>query len=85
MPALLGKMVELTTEIPTKEAIEELKTKIKRLNTQAGQMKMDLHDLAEGLPTDFEKLPEEAAKTYEVYKQLDTLKKQLKQWEQKVK
>ncbi|AFY78740.1 MAG: hypothetical protein IGR93_00185 [Hydrococcus sp. C42_A2020_068] len=78
-------MVELTTEIPTKEAIEELKTQIKRLNTQAGQMKMDLHDLAEGLPTDFEKLPEEAAKTYEVYKHLDTLKKQLKDWEKKIK
>jgi hypothetical protein len=63
------------------ETVEELKTKIKRLNSKAGQMKMDLHDLAEGLPTDWEKLPEEAAKTYEIFRELDQLKKQLKQWE----
>ena len=65
------------------QTIEELKTQIKRLNSQAGQMKMDLHDLAEGLPADFEKLQEEAAKVYAVYKQLDDLKKQLKEWERK--
>lgn len=63
------------------ETVEELKTQIKRLNSKAGQMKMDLHDLAEGLPADWEKLPEEAAKTYEIFRELDRLKKQLKQWE----
>jgi hypothetical protein len=57
---------------------EELKGKIRRLNSKAGQMKMDLHDLAEGLPTDFEKLMDVAAETYEIYRQLDELKKQLK-------
>ncbi len=35
--------------------IEDLRNTIKRLNSKAGQMKMDLHDLAEGLPTDYEK------------------------------
>ncbi len=74
-----------TSETPTTEAVEELKTKIKRLNSKAGQIKMDLHDLAEGLPTDFEKLPEEAAKTYEVFRELSDLKKQLKTWEAKLK
>jgi hypothetical protein len=63
--------------------IEELKTKIKRLNSKAGQMKMDLHDLAEGLPTDYERLIDAATKTYEIYKQIDSLKTQLKQLEQK--
>ena len=77
-------MVQVATEIPTPEAIAELKTKIKRLNSKAGQMKMDLHDLAEGLPTDFEKLPEEAAKTYEIYRELADLKKQLKTWEKQL-
>ncbi|HBB36094.1 MAG TPA: hypothetical protein DDZ80_25435 [Cyanobacteria bacterium UBA8803] len=77
-------MVQVTEEIPTPEAVEELKTTIKRLNSKAGQMKMDLHDLAEGLPTDYGKLPEEAAKTYEVYRQLDELKKQLKRWEKQL-
>jgi hypothetical protein len=70
-----------TETLPTKEAIGQLKDQIKRLNSKAGQMKMDLHDLAEGLPNDFEKLPEEAAKTFQIYQEIDRLKKQLKQWE----
>lgn len=67
--------------IPTQEEIDSLKDRIKRLNSKAGQMKMDLHDLAEGLPTDYQKLPEEAAKTFEIYQEIDRLKTQLKQWE----
>lgn len=70
-----------TETLPTQEAINQLKDQIKRLNSKAGQMKMDLHDLAEGLPNDFEKLPEEAAKTFQMYQEIDRLKKQLKQWE----
>ncbi|AFY47086.1 uncharacterized conserved small protein containing a coiled-coil domain [Nostoc sp. PCC 7524] len=62
-------------------SIEELKNKIKRLNSKAGQMKMDLHDLAEGLPTNYTQLMEVAAATYEIYHQLDELKKHLKQLE----
>jgi hypothetical protein len=73
-----------TNTIPSLEAVEELKAKIKRLNSKAGQMKMDLHDLAEGLPANFETLPEEAAKTYEVFRELDALKKQLKTWEKQL-
>ncbi|MDF5714811.1 MAG: CCE_0567 family metalloprotein [Rhizonema sp. NSF051] len=61
---------------------EELKTQIKRLNSKAGQMKMDLHDLAEGLPTDYQQLMDVAARTYEVYCQLEELKQQLKKMEQ---
>ncbi len=57
---------------------EQLKAQIKRLNSKAGQMKMDLHDLAEGLPTDFESLVDMASRTYEVYRQLHDLKQQLK-------
>jgi hypothetical protein len=67
------------TEIPTD--IEALKTLIKKLNSKAGQMKMDLHDLAEGLPTDYDTLMDVAAETYAIFKQLDDLKKQLKQME----
>jgi len=62
---------------------EALKTQIKRLNSKAGQMKMDLHDLAEGLPTDYEKLMEVAKETYAIFDQLDQLKKQLKTLEPK--
>jgi hypothetical protein len=63
-------------------SIDELKTQIKRLNSKAGQMKMDLHDLAEGLPTDYQQLMDVAAQTYEVYSQLEELKQQLKKLEQ---
>ncbi|MBD2294273.1 hypothetical protein H6G06_12420 [Anabaena sphaerica FACHB-251] len=61
--------------------IEELTVKIRKLNSKAGQMKMDLHDLAEGLPTDYKKLMDVAAETYEIYRQLDELKQQLKKME----
>jgi hypothetical protein len=61
--------------------IEELTTKIRKLNSKAGQMKMDLHDLAEGLPTDYKTLMDVAAETYEIFRQLDELKQQLKQLE----
>lgn len=63
-------------------SIEDLKNQIKRLNSKAGQMKMDLHDLAEGLPTDYEKLMDVAAETYEIYRQLNEMRQQLKIWEQ---
>jgi hypothetical protein len=69
-----------TTEGTT---IEELKAQIKRLNSKAGQMKMDLHDLAEGLPTDYENLIDAATETYQIYRQINDLKTQLKQLEQK--
>ncbi|MFB2918204.1 MULTISPECIES: CCE_0567 family metalloprotein [Aerosakkonema] len=62
-------------------SIEEMKTQIKRLNSKGGQLKMELHDLAEGLPTDFETIMEVAGRTYELFKELDNLKKELKAME----
>ncbi len=70
------------TIAPEDLSIEDLKTRIKKLNSKAGQMKMDLHDLAEGLPTDFESLMDMASRTYEVYRQLHDLKQRLKAKEQ---
>ncbi len=65
-------------------AIEDLKMQIKRLNSKAGQMKMDLHDLAEGLPTDYQQLMDVAAETYEIFRKLDEMRKQLKQMESEI-
>jgi hypothetical protein len=62
--------------------IADLKQQIRRLNSRAGQIKMDLHDLAEGLPTDYEKLPALSAKTYSIYCQLQNLRQQLKDLEE---
>lgn len=66
---------ELTTET---QSIDELKIEIKRLNSKAGQMKMDLHDLAEGLPTNYEQLMDLSGQTYEIYRKLNEMKQQLK-------
>lgn len=71
-------MVQATDAV----SIDALKTQIKRLNSKAGQLKMDLHDLAEGLPADYEQLMDMAAKTYEIYRQLNELKQQLRRLEQ---
>ncbi|GAB4374563.1 MAG: hypothetical protein Kow00121_19200 [Elainellaceae cyanobacterium] len=68
-------------QTPKLANIEELKAQIKRLNSKAGQMKMDLHDLAEGLPTDYDRLMDAASATYAIYHQIDDLKQQLKQLE----
>jgi hypothetical protein len=64
-------------------AIEDLKMQIKRLNSKAGQMKMDLHDLAEGLPTNYQTLMDVAAKTYEIFRKLDEMKQELKTMEKR--
>ncbi|HBE18456.1 MAG TPA: hypothetical protein DEG17_06360 [Cyanobacteria bacterium UBA11149] len=71
-------MVQATETAPINLTVEELKAQIKRLNSKAGQQKMDLHDLAEGLPTNYQQLMAMAAETYEIYRQLDELKQQLK-------
>ncbi|MEL7068670.1 MAG: CCE_0567 family metalloprotein [Cyanobacteria bacterium J06581_3] len=71
-------MIQTTTS-PT---LNDLKKQVRRLNSKAGQMKMDLHDIAEGLPNDLEKLPEAAARTYDIYCQLLDLKQQLKTLEE---
>ena len=77
-------MIQFVTPKPTPEAVADLKKRVKRLSSKAGQMKMDLHDLAEGLPTDYEKLIDEATKTYEIYQQLAEIKQQLKTWEEQL-
>ncbi|MEA5574289.1 CCE_0567 family metalloprotein [Calothrix sp. UHCC 0171] len=71
-----------TNEGTIEDSINDLKMRIKRLNSKAGQMKMDLHDLAEGLPTDYQTLMEVAAETYEIFRKLDEMKQELKIMEQ---
>lgn len=66
----------MTTTVSTD--IEALRKQVRKLNSKAGQMKMDLHDIAEGLPTDLEKLPDAAEQTYQIFRQLRELKQQLK-------
>jgi hypothetical protein len=50
--------------------IEALKTRVKKLNAQATQAKMDLHDLSEELPVSWERIPEVAARAHDAYRDL---------------
>jgi len=58
--------------------VDTLKAEIKKLSTQATQAKMDLHDLSEELPTDWQKIPEVAQKCYELHSRLAAAREQLK-------
>jgi hypothetical protein len=46
---------------------DELKAKIKKLNAQATQAKMDLHDLSEELPINWERVLEVAQRCHDAY------------------
>lgn len=61
--------------------IDELKVRVKRLNSEAGQLKMDLHDLAEDLPTGWENIMEVAQRTRQKYADLMSAKQQLAEME----
>ncbi len=50
--------------------IDTLKADIKKLSTQATQAKMDLHDLSEELPTDWQKIPEVAQRCHDLHARL---------------
>lgn len=56
---------------------EDLKAKLKKLNAQATGLKMDLHDLAEDLPTGWERIREVAEKTYQAHLDLNELRKKI--------
>ncbi|TXG76458.1 MAG: hypothetical protein E6R11_07960 [Rhodocyclaceae bacterium] len=56
---------------------EELKLKVKKLNQQATQLKMDLHDLSEDLPNGWERIPEIAQRTFDAHKALIEARKEL--------
>ncbi|HBG30669.1 CCE_0567 family metalloprotein [Candidatus Macondimonas diazotrophica] len=63
------------------ENTDDLKAEIKRLNSRATALKMDLHDLAEDLPTGWERIMEVAGQTFTTYEQLAAAKSRLAQAE----
>ena len=56
---------------------EELKAQVKKLNQQATALKMDLHDLAEDLPTGWEKILDVAGRAHQAYQSLEEARKRL--------
>lgn len=58
--------------------IEDLELRVKKLSMRATEAKMNLHDLSEELPTDWQKIPEVAQATFEVYRDLTAARRELK-------
>ncbi|NSL54898.1 CCE_0567 family metalloprotein [Uliginosibacterium aquaticum] len=50
--------------------LDTLKARVKKLNAQATQAKMDLHDLSEDLPTNWEKILVVAQIAYDAHQSL---------------
>ena len=57
--------------------VEALKAQIKKLNAQATNSKMNLHDLAEELPLGWEKIMEVAEQAFQAYKSLTEARSRL--------
>jgi hypothetical protein len=57
--------------------IDTLKTEIKRLNARATQAKMDLHDLSEELPAQWERIPEVASVAHNAHAALAAARQRL--------
>ena len=57
--------------------IDTLKTEIKKLNARATQAKMDLHDLSEELPINWERIPDVARVAHEAHAALIAARNQL--------
>ena len=57
--------------------LEALKADVKKLNARAVQAKMDLHDLSEELPTNWERIPEVAKIAHEAHAALVAARKAL--------
>jgi len=57
--------------------VETLKAEVKKLNAKATQAKMDLHDLSEELPINWEKILDVAQGAHSAYAALTEARKQL--------
>lgn len=56
---------------------EGLEDELRNLSFTAGQLKLDLHDLAEDLPLDWERIPEVAERTHAAYARIAELREQI--------
>lgn len=60
------------------ENIDDLKEKIKKLSSRATSKKMDLHDLSEELPVNWENIMQVAQATHDAYRELTEARAALK-------
>jgi hypothetical protein len=57
--------------------LDDLKAQAKKLNAKATQAKMDLHDLSEELPTNWEQILDVAQRAHEAHAALMSVRQQL--------
>ena len=58
--------------------VETLKAEVKKASARATQAKMDLHDLSEELPVNWETIPEVAARCHDLHARLAAARQDLK-------
>jgi hypothetical protein len=61
--------------------VDTLKAEIKKLSAKAMQAKMDLHDLSEELPINWQQIPDVAQRAHEAFSMLEGKRALLKQLE----
>jgi hypothetical protein len=61
--------------------VETLKGEIKKLSARAMSLKMDLHDLSEELPINWQNILGIAQKTYDAFEELEKKRASLKELE----
>ncbi|RJF86523.1 hypothetical protein D3874_05375 [Oleomonas cavernae] len=61
--------------------IDLLKAELRKLSAKATQAKMDLHDLSEDLPVNWQQIPEIAARALEAFATLEAKRAELKRLE----
>lgn len=66
-----------TTEPATTGRAAQLRAELRRWNSRATQLKLDLHDLAEDLPVGWEGILELAAATHEAFATVDRIQREL--------
>ena len=62
-------------------SIDEVKAEIKKLSAKAMNMKMNLHDLSEELPVNWDKILPIAQETHDAYAALEAARRKLKELE----
>jgi hypothetical protein len=58
--------------------LETLKAEVKKLSTKAMQLKLDLHDLSEELPQNWQSILNVAQRTYQAFELLEKKREELK-------
>ncbi|MFG1358660.1 CCE_0567 family metalloprotein [Xanthobacter pseudotagetidis] len=61
--------------------VEALKAELKKLSAKATQSKMDLHDLSEELPINWQQIMDVAKKAHDAFAELEQKRAQLKSLE----